>query len=368
MNFIVTLRQKNNEAMTEKYHELDPMSDVISDDYRMLQMLGRFGITLGFGNQTVGETCKAAGVDVTTFLTVVNYVKDAAHAHINEMVEQIDLPCLMRYLKNSHTYFVDFRLPNIRRKLLEAIDCSSSNQIAMLILKFYDTVVRQHEDNHASLEKSIAELKNIIIKYYPNDNAAQLMGEVLMDIFMTEEDLLTHCHMEDTLFAECVRRLEFKVRQAGGAESDDEGDDEPLVSALLFLRNGLTVRLGNKSVGLILRRIAVIRHGWIVVPRSEVLTHRLVVIVIRGSRRAQLRLGMPDGRLRSGNILGIDRFIAVAHLGCSGSRRGVFPSAARTARVRVVHNFSAFSAEHTLISVRSMSYDNYITDRVICKQ
>ena len=261
MNFIVTLRQKNNEAMTEKYHELDPMSDVISDDYRMLQMLGRFGITLGFGNQTVGETCKAAGVDVTTFLTVVNYVKDAAHAHINEMVKQIDLPCLMRYLKNSHTYFVDFRLPNIRRKLLEAIDCSSSNQIAMLILKFYDeyaaevarhmqyedshvhpfvenllkgkvgsetfdTVVRQHEDNHASLEKSIAELKNIIIKYYPNDNAAQLMGEVLMDIFMTEEDLLTHCHMEDTLFAECVRRLEFKVRQAGGAEADDEGDDD----------------------------------------------------------------------------------------------------------------------------------------------
>lgn len=247
--------------MTEKYHELDPMSDVISDDYRMLQMLGRFGITLGFGNQTVGETCKAAGVDVTTFLTVVNYVKDAAHAHINEMVEQINLPCLMRYLKNSHSYFVDFRLPNIRRKLLEAIDCSSSNQIALLILKFYDEyaaevarhmqyedshvhpfvenllsgkvgsqtfdlVVRQHEDNHASLEKSIAELKNIIIKYYPSDNAAQLMGEVLMDIFMTEEDLLTHCHMEDTLFAECVRRLEFKVRQAGVAEIDGADEEE----------------------------------------------------------------------------------------------------------------------------------------------
>ena len=267
MNFVVPLQQKNIEQMTEKYHELDPMSDVISDDYRMLQMIGRFGITLGFGNKTVGETCKAAGVDVTTFLTVVNYVKDAAHAHINEMVEQIDLPCLMRYLKNSHSYFVDFRLPNIRRKLLEAIDCSSSNQIAMLILKFYDEyaaevgrhmqyedshvhpfvenllngkvgnqtfdiVVRQHEDNHASLEKSIAELKNIIIKYYPNDNAAQLMGEVLMDIFMTEEDLLTHCHMEDTLFAECVRRLEFKVRQAGGTEPDgEEEDDEKNVSS-----------------------------------------------------------------------------------------------------------------------------------------
>ena len=91
MNFVVPLQQKNIEQMTEKYHELDPMSDVISDDYRMLQMIGRFGITLGFGNKTVGETCKAAGVDVTTFLTVVNYVKDAAHAHIlQEVLGQID--------------------------------------------------------------------------------------------------------------------------------------------------------------------------------------------------------------------------------------------------------------------------------------
>ena len=60
--------------MTEKYHENDPMSDVISDDYRMLQMISRFGITLGFGDQTVAETCRKAGVEVTTFLTIVNYL------------------------------------------------------------------------------------------------------------------------------------------------------------------------------------------------------------------------------------------------------------------------------------------------------
>ena len=52
------------------------------------------------------------------------------------------------------------------------------------------------------------------------------MGEVLMDIFMTEEDLLTHCHMEDTLFAECVRRLEFQVRQNGGSEVEGSEEEE----------------------------------------------------------------------------------------------------------------------------------------------
>lgn len=241
--------------MTEKYHESDPMSDVISDDYRMLQMMSRFGIKLGFGEQTVRDTCRAAGVDVTTFLTVVNYLKDPAHAHIGEMVDRISLPALMDYLRTSHTYFVDFRLPAIRRKLIEAIDCSAANRIAFLILKFYDeyaaevarhmeyenthvhphvesllagrlpaesfdAVVTQHSDNHASIEKSIGELKNIIIKYYPSDNNAQLLNDVLMDIYMTEEDLLVHCRLEDTLFAECVRRLEAGVRQTGGAEAE----------------------------------------------------------------------------------------------------------------------------------------------------
>ena len=237
--------------MTEKYHESDPMSDVISDDYRILQIISRFGIRLGFGDQTVGDTCRAAGVDVSTFLTIVNYVKDAAHARIGEMAEQIDLPALIAYLKNSHSYFVDFRLPGIRRKLLQALDLTAGNRIAMLILRFYDEyaqeverhmtfenthvhpyvetllqgclpagpfsqIEEQYDDQHASIEKSLTELKSIIVKYYPSDNNAQLMGEVLMDIFMTEEDLLSHCHMEDTLFAECIRRLEQEVRRQGG--------------------------------------------------------------------------------------------------------------------------------------------------------
>ena len=194
--------------MTEKYHDGDPMSDVISDDYRMLQILSRFGITLGFGDKSVAATCKAADVDVPTFLTVVNYVKDPSRAHINDMVEQVDLPALIRYLKNSHSYFVNFRLPNIRRRLIEALDCSASNQIAFLILKFYDeyaaevahhmeyenthvhpfvesllrgelpgetfaAVTDQHNNNHLSIEKSISELKSIIMRTYGSGNAPQ---------------------------------------------------------------------------------------------------------------------------------------------------------------------------------------------------
>lgn len=51
-------------------------------------------------------------------------------------------PSLIRYLKQSHEYFLDFNLPSIRRKLIEAVDCSGGNDIAMLIIRFYDEYVQ----------------------------------------------------------------------------------------------------------------------------------------------------------------------------------------------------------------------------------
>ena len=249
--------------MSGRYHENDPMSDVISDDYRMLQMISRFGITLGFGDKTVAETCRAAGADAKTFLTVVNFLKDTNHAHIAEMVEHIDLPSLLRYLKNSHTYFTEYRLPTIRRKLLQAVD--TRNRIAMLILKFYDeyaaevanhmeyenthvhphvetllagrlpekdfaTVAQQHGVGHSAIKKSLTELKSIIIKYYPSDQYAALLGDVLMDIYMVEEDLLNHCHLEDTLFMECVQQLEEEMRERGVDAAPTCGTKEEMSS------------------------------------------------------------------------------------------------------------------------------------------
>ncbi len=247
--------------MTEKYHETDPLIDLISDDYRMLQMISRFGISLGFGDQTVAVACANAGVDVRTFLTVVNYMKTPGRVYSHDMKDSINLPALMAYLKKSHNYFVNYRLPQIRRKLISAIDCSSSNQIAYLILKFFDeyaqqvashmnyenvtvhphvelllegklptepfmTVVQQHCHNHSNIERSLSELKNIIIKYYPSQANASLLNDVLMDIFIMEEDLLTHCQLEDTLFADCVSRLEKDVRDHGGKPVPVSAEEE----------------------------------------------------------------------------------------------------------------------------------------------
>ncbi|MCM1108246.1 MAG: response regulator transcription factor [Clostridium sp.] len=250
--------------MAEKYKQTDRMSDIISDDYRLLQVISRFGLTLGFGDQTVASACEASGVDTDTFLAVVSFIKSNGRVNVGEMVENISVKAMVKYLQSSHTYFVDFRLPSIRRKLIESIDCSARNQIAFLILKFYDefaaevgrhmeyenkyihsyvnglltgkkpdeteniyTLVHQHHDNHASIEKSLSELKSIIIKYYPSDSNSSLLNDVLMDLYIMEEDLFSHCHMEDTLFAEAVHQLEEECLRKAETEPSAEEDGMP---------------------------------------------------------------------------------------------------------------------------------------------
>ena len=233
------------------------MSDLIHDDYRLLQVISRFGVSLGFGDKSISEACSASGVDTTTFLAVVNFIQSEGRLPVEELAEEVCVRELVRYLQRSHSYFIDFRLPAIRRKLIEAIDCSAKNQITFLILKFYNEyaaevqrhmdyenthihtyvqllldgkvpsnhegyseLAHQHHDNHATLSKSSHELKSIIIKYYPSDSDTQRLADTLMDIYIMEEDLFTHCHLEDTLFAEAVHALEREVRCRAGKDSD----------------------------------------------------------------------------------------------------------------------------------------------------
>lgn len=284
------------------------MGDIICDDYRILQVISRFGLTLGFGDHTVSETCAAAGVGAPTFLAVVNFIRaNGRVSNLSALVEAVSLSSLMDYLHRSHDYFVKFRLPGIRRKLIEAIDCSVKNQIAFLILKFYDEFAaevgrhmeyedkyihtyvndlmkgmrtdpevnirklsHQHHDNHLQIEKSLSELKSIIIKYYPGDSRAQLLNDVLMDLFMTEEDLFSHCHLEDTLFLEAVAELETERQERGEENTADreDGETESVVTDTLSEREKEVIvcvvrGLSNKEIA---------EHLFISV--NTVMTHR----------------------------------------------------------------------------------------------
>ena len=224
-----------------KYKASDRMSDLICENYPMLLVMSRFGIALGFGDRSVEEVCTENGVDTDTFLTVVNLLLEEEDD--TETPRTFSIESLVGYLHNSHDYFLDFRLPAIRRKLIEAIDCGH-HDVSFAILRFFDEYVaevRKHmlyeeekvfpyvrallegtpksgynigifRKQHDQVEAKLTELKNILIKYYPAQSSNELNG-VLFDIFSCEKDLASHNYIEDHLFVPAIAELEDQTRQ-----------------------------------------------------------------------------------------------------------------------------------------------------------
>lgn len=210
------------------------MRQLIKSNSQLLMVLSRFDIPLGFADKTVGAVCEENNVDTETFLTVANYISGRPAD-----VDDIDIAALTGYLRRAHSYFLDFILPDIRRKLLSSIDCSGSDDLAFVIIRFFDEYVKEvrahmdYEDNtvfkyidnllegnlnegfsirdfathHKRMESKLMELKDILIRYCPTKNH-DMINSVLFDIINCEQDLASHCQVEDNLLVPVVTKLE----------------------------------------------------------------------------------------------------------------------------------------------------------------
>jgi len=267
--------------MINRFMETDKMSNVINSDYRLLQIISRFGITLGFNEKTIKEVCDEQNVDCQTFLAVLN-ISEFGEKDIESWTERVSLSAITDYLRQAHSYFLEFQLPVVRRKLVEAMDCSTHNEVSFLILKFYDESVSEirrhmeHEDEYVfnyvdlllkgeakeritleasilhprPIEQKISELKNIIIKYCKLNSNNNLMNAVLYDIFMCEEDLYKHCKLEDVLFIPAVHLYEDCAKERTETQQDElNGDTSEILSdrekeIVVYVVKGLT----NKEI------------------------------------------------------------------------------------------------------------------------
>ena len=189
--------QKDKMKNQKMYEPDDKMIYLIKDNYDLLQSLGSFGISLGFGDKTVREVCDDQNVDTYTFLAVVNFTING-YRGVDD-VDRLSIPTLIQYLRASHTYYLEYKLPFIRKELMTALD--ETDNLARLILRLYDEYAHsihnhmQYEEknvfpyvdtllkgdsndtydietyskHHSQTDVKLSELKSIIIKYLPSD-------------------------------------------------------------------------------------------------------------------------------------------------------------------------------------------------------
>ncbi|MBQ9296555.1 MAG: helix-turn-helix transcriptional regulator [Paludibacteraceae bacterium] len=226
------------------------MCDLMSHEEEAIQIISRFGLNMGVGEQTIAQVCATHKVHTPTFLAVVNYKVFRRRALPNE----IDINTLNRYLHHAHTYFLDFRLPRLRRSLIEAVySADSTSQIPLLILRCYDEFVNEirthiehencgkyeeHEHDDQRITDKLTEIKNLIIKYYPADSIQPSKDEsqhlhvgyslisVMSELWHTEQDFADHCAIEDDILRPALAKAEGRKDVKSGRVAETQDTEE----------------------------------------------------------------------------------------------------------------------------------------------
>ncbi len=229
-----------------------------------IQIISRFGLEMGVGEQTIEQVCAAHGVHTPTFLAVVNYKVFKQRV----IPEDIDIQTLRCYLNNAHAYFLDFRLPRLRRALIEAIiPVDPATKIPGLILRCYDEFVEEirthiehenaglfeeHEHDDERITSKLTEIKNLIIKYYPGKPSSgtaregwessftYLLISVMSDLWHTEQDFADHCAIEDDILRPAMKKMQAhrpKSLVAPETEELTERERDVLIQVVKGLSN-----------------------------------------------------------------------------------------------------------------------------------
>ena len=224
-------------GVTVVFNKKMKMSELIDEDYRLLLLLNHLNINLGFGEKSVEAVCKEHDFDADCFIFLANFFSRKV-MNVEEEFEKLPIEPFLFYLECSHSYFLERRLPNIRRKL-KMVFSDADEKLQQMVLNFFDLYqdeVKEHMDyeddivfpyinglvseeeedysievfekRHNDIEGKVSDLTQILMKYVDGSKDQGLMVNILMELYMSEEELTAHTYIEDSLVIPRVKAME----------------------------------------------------------------------------------------------------------------------------------------------------------------
>lgn len=216
------------------------LAELLTDDRRLLQLLPRFGIALGFGDRNVDQVCQMNHVNTDLFLMICEIYSDGGFRPGKEDLRQIDLGNLLSYLKASHQYYLEERFPHIESHLQRIVEACGQKYGPMLS-HFYDEYklevmrhiqyyeeevvfpyiealingqcnssykINEFEHNHTNIQDTLDDMMNILLKYLPGDILPKERIEISLDIMELSDDLNRHSLIEERILVPYVESIE----------------------------------------------------------------------------------------------------------------------------------------------------------------
>lgn len=216
------------------------LAELMTTDRRLLQLLPRFGIGLGFGDSSIDKVCQMNHVSTDLFLLICEIYSDGDFRPTKDELQHIDMSGLLSYLKASHLYYLDERFPHIEEHLQNIIDACGQKfgpmlshfyeeykQEVMRHIKYYEEEVvfpyieallggqrtdsykiDEFEHNHTNIQDTLDDMMNILLKYLPGDILPKERIEISYDIMELSDDLNRHSLIEERILIPYVESLE----------------------------------------------------------------------------------------------------------------------------------------------------------------
>jgi regulator of cell morphogenesis and NO signaling len=220
------------------------MADIILTNSRLLYVLPYFEISLGFGEKTVKQVCNEKNISVPLFLLVCNIYSFDDFCPKSKDLTQIPVEGIIKYLQNSHKDYVEVRMPQIMNNILDLVNvcnlkngnilnsfCEKYKREVVAHLKYEEEIafpyiiqllngaktgnykIKEYESNHSDIDAALNDLKNIIIKYFPQDCPVEKCRDILLNLFMFEYDLSKHTLLEDKILISLVEHIEKNTHE-----------------------------------------------------------------------------------------------------------------------------------------------------------
>lgn len=225
--------------MKNIFSENMKMADLVLGNSKLLLMLPRFGMNLGFGDHSIAEVCAMNNVSAPFFLMICNVYCNNDYTPSPDDIASVDLKALVNYLLESHKYYLNERLPHIEEHLDHIINACNPKYGNMLrrffeeyknevvdhfvyeeqnVFPYLQQIVNQNvktdykirvfHENHTNIEDKLSDLMNILVKYLPADVFPKERIEIALDINELSADLMSHALIEERILIPFVESLE----------------------------------------------------------------------------------------------------------------------------------------------------------------
>ena len=262
------------------------VSSLVDRNFQVIGLLERLGVQGNFGDMTVGDVCKARGMDPETFMMLYNFYVDERFKPTERMLREGRVEDVVKYLHRSHEYYLDTALRSLSG-LLDSLLAPCNEAQKTVFRKFYkdyeaelnrhfdfeerhvlpyirslldgqgggDTTIESFTDDHNGINEKISDLKSLVMNSLPEGCDSSLRMQALYMICSLEYDLRRHTAVEEDILEPMVQMMDnngFRGRRRDaeddGHESLSEREKEILVGVAKGLLNKEIADIYNISI------------------------------------------------------------------------------------------------------------------------